>query len=239
MAQQCVRQHEDHGAKPDIWSVFEYATNTPTLPETVNGLPADTISGMAYWLINHVRDPKRYASITVPGKQSSGARVNTFAVRNRSTWIDLCPAVSAQVNDPSHTWNVRFHVNGQDVTRQITRPGGMAFVGGLRLWPGQSRQVQVTLAPKNAALARRAACCSPEPASQRLGGSAGQSSGHAASRHEPRHFSGGDRAALGYVYCALRLPRSCQPDWGGPLVCVSRVTPTRLFQHCESANAHA
>lgn len=157
VAQQCVRQHEDHGAKPDIWSVFEYATNTPTLPETANGLPADTISGMAYWLINHVRDPKRYASITVPGKQSFGARVNTFAVRNRSTWIDLCPAVSAQVNDPSHTWNVRFHVNGQDVTRQITRPGGMAFVGGLRLWPGQSRQVQVTLAPKNAALARRAA----------------------------------------------------------------------------------
>ncbi len=157
VAQQCVRQHEDHGAKPDIWSVFEYATTTPTLPETVGGRPADTITGMAYWLINHVRDPKRYAGLAVPSGQLPGARASTFAVRNRSTWLDLCPAVSAQVQDPAHQWNVRFHVNGRDVTRQLTQPGGLAFVGGLRLWPGQSRQVQVTLAPKNPVFARRAA----------------------------------------------------------------------------------
>ncbi len=157
VAQQCVRQHEDHGAKPDVWSVFEYATKTPTLPETVNGRPADTITGMAYWLINHVRDPKRYASISVPSIKSAGTQPGTFTVRNRSTWMDLCPAVSAQVQDPARLWNVRFQVNGQDVTRQLTQPGGMAFVGALRLWPGQSRQVQVTLVPRHPALARHAA----------------------------------------------------------------------------------
>jgi len=65
--------------------------------------------------------------------------------------------VSAQVQDPAHSWNVRFHLNGQDVTRQLTQPGGLVFVGGLRLWPGQSRQVQVTFAPRHSALARRSA----------------------------------------------------------------------------------
>ena len=66
VAQECVRQHEDAGAKPDIWIVFEYATETPTLPETVNGKPADTITGMAYWLIHHVQDPKHWARLTGP-----------------------------------------------------------------------------------------------------------------------------------------------------------------------------
>ena len=65
-AQGCVRQHEDAGAKPDIWIVFEYATDTPTLPETVDGKPADTITGMAYWLIHHVQDPKHWAHLTGP-----------------------------------------------------------------------------------------------------------------------------------------------------------------------------
>lgn len=142
MAQECVRQHEDAGAKPDIWIVFEYATDTPTLPETASGKPADTIMGMAYWLIHHVQDPKHWAHLTGPVVGKAGTQ--TLTVRNDSAWMDLCPVLSARVNDPRHDWNVHFRVGGQDVTRQMTE-GGLPFVGRLRLWPGTARPVQVAL----------------------------------------------------------------------------------------------
>ena len=142
-AQGCVRLHEDAGAKPDIWIVFEYATDTPTLPETVGGKPADTITGMAYWLIHHVQDPKHWAHLTGPTVDKAGTQMLTL--RNDSAWLDLCPVLSARVQDPHHDWNVRFRVGGQDVTRQMTQGGGLAFVGGLRLWPGDVRPVQVAL----------------------------------------------------------------------------------------------
>ena len=142
-AQRCVRQHEDAGAKPDIWIVFEYATDTPTLPETVNGKPADTIMGMAYWLIHHVQDPKHWAHLT--GPVADGAGRQTVMVRNNSPWMDFCPVLSAAVRDPRHEWDVRFQVGGKDVTRQMTQGGGLPFVGTLRLWPGAARPVQVAL----------------------------------------------------------------------------------------------
>ncbi len=158
VAQQCVRQHEDAGAKPDIWIVFEYATSTPTLPETVNGLPADTITGMAYWLIHHVKDPKHWAKITVPGNDTAcgglsvaAARTVSLTVCNDSSWMDLCPVLSAQVRDPRHRWDVRFRVDGRDVTRQMTQENGLPFVNTLRLWPGQARRLQVTLARRRGA----------------------------------------------------------------------------------------
>ncbi len=147
VAQDCVRQHEDAGAKPDIWIVFEYATSTPTLPETANGKPADTIMGMAYWLIHHVQDPKHWAHLTVPAGSNAG--IQTVTVRNDSPWMDLCPVLSAQVHDPRRDWAVRFRLGGEDVTRQVTQSGGLSFVGSLRLWPGDARQVQVALTRRN------------------------------------------------------------------------------------------
>ncbi len=143
VAQECVRQHEDAGAKPDIWIVFEYATSTPTLPETVNGKPADTITGLAYWLIHHVQDPKHWAHLTVPDGNKS------VTIRNDSAWMDFCPVLSAQVGDPRHDWTVRFRLNGRDVTRQMTQSSGLPFIGPLRLWPGDARQVQVALTRRN------------------------------------------------------------------------------------------
>lgn len=143
VAQDCVRQHEDAGAKPDIWIVFEYATSTPTLPETVNGKPADTITGMAYWLIHHVQDPKHWAHLTVP------AGNKTVTIRNDSAWMDLCPVLTAQVHDPHRDWSVRFRLSGQDVTPQMTHDDGLPFIGRLRLWPGDTRQIQVSLTRRN------------------------------------------------------------------------------------------
>ncbi len=173
-AQQCVRQHEDAGAKPDIWIVFEYATDTPTLPETVNGQPADTITGMAYWLIHHLKDPKHWAHLTTPDtERTPDGSVTRLTLRNDSARMDLCPVLLARVRDPLHDWNARFMVSGRDVTRQVTQEGGLPFVGGLRLWPGDARPVRVVLTPRSsAARAGRAALATvqmslqPNPSAQ-------------------------------------------------------------------------
>jgi hypothetical protein len=140
-AQQCVRQHEDAGAKPDIWIVFEYATSTPTLPETVDGHPADTITGMAYWLIHHVQDPKHWARLDVPAIASGTP--SSVTLHNDSSWLDLCPVLYAQIAGPHSNWTVRFRLNGEDVTAQITQKSGLPFVGSKRLWPGATRHIQV------------------------------------------------------------------------------------------------
>ena len=156
-AQGCVRQHENAGAKPDIWDVFEYATTTPTLPETTtDGQPADTITGMAYWLIHHIKDPQNYARLTpsTTAANSSGTRrVVTMTLHNHSTWLDLCPVLFARTRGLSSDWTLHLRVNGQDVTRQMTQ-AGLPFIGSLRLWPGNTRQVQVILDCKSAAIAR-------------------------------------------------------------------------------------
>jgi len=148
-AQDCVRAHEDASAKPDIWIVFEYATDTPTLPETdADGKPANTITGMAYWLLHHLHDPDHAARIEpqtppCPAEQA-------FIVRNTSPTIDLCPALIARVDDPARAWNVRFQLDGRDITREVTNEDGLAFTGKLRLWPGDSQRIIVTTRPRKA-----------------------------------------------------------------------------------------
>ena len=149
VAQQCVRQHEDNGARPDIWIVFEYATTTPTLPEAVGGLPADTITGMAYWLIHHLKDPDHAVHLRAAADVSSGGQ--TVTVSNSSQWLDLCPTLSAKVVDPRHQWNVRFLSNGKDVTAQMAGATGLSFVGDLRLWPGASRRIQAVVERRSSA----------------------------------------------------------------------------------------
>lgn len=56
--QDCVRMHERFNASPGIYVISFYGPATftcPVLPEQVNGQPAPTIAGAAYWLIKHLR----------------------------------------------------------------------------------------------------------------------------------------------------------------------------------------
>ena len=58
--QQMVRYFDKQQTSPDIWVVFEYSTDIPSVPESIDGKPANTTSGLAYWLIHHVRDPMNW-----------------------------------------------------------------------------------------------------------------------------------------------------------------------------------
>jgi len=49
-----IQGHEDNNADPDIWIIFEYAAGSiPAVSEQVNGYPANSTTGMAYYALKH------------------------------------------------------------------------------------------------------------------------------------------------------------------------------------------
>ncbi len=162
MAQQCVREHEDNGTIPTIWGVFEYATDIAAVPEEVSGKPISTTSGIAYWLIHHIKDPQRAATLTVlpqPGVKTTtaGADVTfsatspqtiTCQLANSSSWLDLCPVIHARIDEAGRDWDIRFMLNKTEVTDAMRDDGGLVCVGGLRLWHEAKYPLSITLTPK-------------------------------------------------------------------------------------------
>ncbi len=148
VAKDCVHQHEDAGALPDIWSVFEYATTIPAVPEAENGQPFNSTTGVAYWLLYHLHDPQRWARLdavtTTSARQTGPTRTFTYRLHNDSPWLDLCPLIRAKLTDPGNGWSVHCTLDGQDVTDGIMKDG-VACVGAHRLLPQKEQILQITL----------------------------------------------------------------------------------------------
>lgn len=144
VSQDAVRLHEDSAAVPDIWTVFEYATSIKAVPEQENGRAAPTTTGVAFWLLHHLRDPDREMSLSAspggwqPGS-GDGGRVFEIMLSNRSGWMDFAPRLRlvAEGRKP----RVRAFVDGQDVSGAIR--DGVPLSGALRLWPGQQRTIRI------------------------------------------------------------------------------------------------
>lgn len=96
---QCVRDHEDNDAEPDFWSVFEYATDILAVPEQKDGKPFNSTTGMAYYLINHIKgvpgtlnltiDDNEQQEINLDASVKSGTSfVYKINVGNTSDWCD-------------------------------------------------------------------------------------------------------------------------------------------------------
>jgi len=160
-AEDKVRQHEDATALPDIWSVFEYATSIPAVPEQVNGQPADTTTGLAYWLLHHIHDPEHWASLSMEDDSSKvgrGPSMMRFPIsfsssdlrqsvklklQNTSAWLDLAPVLHMKIENPAHDLSVKLTLNDKDVTSAASAPDGLNFIGGLRLFPGSLDHLQL------------------------------------------------------------------------------------------------
>jgi hypothetical protein len=167
--QDCVRIHERFGSSPKIYVVSFYGPprfTTPVLPESVSGRPAATMMGATFWIINHLRDPSRFARLSVPDqkgiesinpenynlKVGSDTATVSFSLKNSSDWLDLVPVVRAAVNDPEQAWNVSYLMNGTDITASVNSGEGLSFTSDeLRLWPGDERKMEIKVTPKNPA----------------------------------------------------------------------------------------
>jgi hypothetical protein len=149
-----VRYFEDAGVLPDVWSIFEYATTIPAVPEETNGQAVNTSSGMAYWLLKHLHDPDHFAELTAdndhPTSVMGGFRTFNYTLTNQSTWLDLAPILRLVVKGKASLVQVRLLLDGQDVTRAAVGVKGIAFVGKLRLNPGNTHRLRVAVnAPRD------------------------------------------------------------------------------------------
>lgn len=144
VSQDAVRVHEDAGAAPDIWAVFEYATSIPAVPEQSDGRPAPTTTGVAFWLLHHLRDPGHAMSMAVsqgPPARDGCDRAVEVVLANQSDWLDFAPRL--RLAGLGGNRRVRASVDGVDVSDAIGN--GTPLAGPLRLWPGQRRTIRLAL----------------------------------------------------------------------------------------------
>ncbi len=144
VSQDAVRLHEDAAAVPDVWSVFEYATAIKAVPEQENGRAAPTTTGVAFWLLHHLRDPDREMSLSASADgwqptDGDGGRAFDILLSNRSSWMDFAPRVRLVATGRRRA---KVFIDGQEVSAAITKDG-VPLSGALRLWPGQQRTIRI------------------------------------------------------------------------------------------------
>jgi hypothetical protein len=171
IARQCVLMHENQNAAPTVWAVSYYAEQLEKYPVTpeknANGSPAGTITGVAYWLIKHLRgelaslDLKPSDGLVVKADAKEGATVHHVATQdttfscdtqtlrydlsNNDPHIDYAPVVAASIHDPKNEFKFAFSIGGKDCTREMTDGGGLNMVRELRLMPGDKKELTLTV----------------------------------------------------------------------------------------------
>ena len=165
----CVRMHEDNDADPDIWSVFEYATTIAAVPEQSGGVPAVSVSGMAYYLLKHIKgDPGTldiYAvtdANTITGQRVFSPTTQTLTVplstvitngavfhyaikiADTSSWCDYAAVLTAVNSGNTAQWTVTFKLAGTDITSSVTN-GGYLFYQTKRIMPNTTSTVDMYL----------------------------------------------------------------------------------------------
>jgi hypothetical protein len=145
-SQDAVRYHEDAAAVPDIWTVFEYATEIRAVPEQKDGRPAHTTTGVAYWLLHHLKDPDHQLTLVVSPDgwhrtEDNRARVLDITLSNHSDWLDFAPRL--KLGGAERGRHLRSYIDGKDVTAILA--DGVFLTGPLRLWPGQSHTVRLVV----------------------------------------------------------------------------------------------
>lgn len=163
-----VWEHENNYASPDIWVVSYYASQLqthPVLPESVNGEAAPSMTGMAYWLIHHVKDTDNDIALTVDAAENirvaddsvnvvtrNGSATVTLRMSNGSSWLDFAPFLKAIKRNHGDSWNISYTYDGENVTEDLGGAGldcvdGVDRPTGFRLNPQTTRTIAITFTP--------------------------------------------------------------------------------------------
>lgn len=175
VGESCVQGHEDNDAEPEIWDVFEYATAIDTTPEATNGVPNDNVTGMAYYLLKHLKGDPNTLDLcatsddgTVTGKNvfntDAAASKQTVSFKAKagttthysvnaadlSSWCDYAGVLKADVSGSSSAYTLQLKSGDTDITDSVLH-GGYEFYKTQRLKPQTSQTVDVYITPKESA----------------------------------------------------------------------------------------
>lgn len=163
-----IHEHEDNDADPDIWIIFEYADNViPAVPEQINGYPANSTTGMAYYALKH-RDGEprtldlyvdegnvgRFAYVKRSKKPDIilnsnipvGTVLNyTLRVADYSAWLDYAACIRVFLSTRKQNgWHVQYAIGGVDITATVNSADGFVFVRENRVRPNTVQSISLS-----------------------------------------------------------------------------------------------
>jgi len=162
VSKQCVLNHEDNNASPDIWTIWTYGelNDEPTFPESfVDSLgetePANTLMGVGYWLLKHLNNFPKLGitmgnvnnNVTVKATNDTTTEVSISKGSNGvfeynmpiilsndgDPQIEISPVIYAAIDGDSKDWDISFNMNGNDVTDEIVYNGGLNCINNFRI----------------------------------------------------------------------------------------------------------
>ncbi|CAF1592194.1 unnamed protein product, partial [Adineta steineri] len=159
-----IQEHEDNDADPDIWIIFEYADNTiPAVPEQINGYPANTTTGMAFYALKHRDGEDNTLDLYInEGKIGQftyiredfvlrsdipiGTTMNyTLQIANYSPWLDYAACIRVLMSSPQqNAWFIQYSISGIDITTIMTSADGFVFVRENRVRPNTVQSINIS-----------------------------------------------------------------------------------------------
>ena len=161
-----IQGHEDNHADPDIWIIFEYSDDViPAVPEQVNGYPANSTTGMAYYALKHrdgeiatldlyINEGKigqftylSSANLMLNSNVLVGTTMNyTLSVADYSAWLDYAACIRTFISAGQQDgWDIRYSIGEVDITEAITSAEGFIFIREHRLWSNSVQNISVFL----------------------------------------------------------------------------------------------
>jgi hypothetical protein len=163
-----IQGHEDNDADPDTWIFFEYGDDSiPPVPEQLNGYPANSTTGMAYYALKH-RDgePQTLDLYMDEGKIGQFAYVKqsttadmilksnvpvetvlnyTLHVADYSPWLDYAACIRVLVSGGQQDgWNIRYSLKEVDITTAMTSIDGFVFNRENRVQPNSVQNIIIS-----------------------------------------------------------------------------------------------
>jgi len=136
---------EENAGSPSSWLIWEYVEDVPATPEAnPDGTPANSTTGVTYWLLHHLKGEEvKLRKLGAFGSNEGSAAA--FVLENTSAWCTMSPALHATIDDADARWEVRFTLDGADITDSVLKDG-YAFTGAHRLAPEEKHGFNVTIA---------------------------------------------------------------------------------------------
>lgn len=159
VSKQCVFDHEDNNATPDLWTIWTYQSPAAlalypesAINEAGEEYAPNTKAGVAYWLLKHLKTfPK--ISCKETGKVNNDVNVNlandsvvnvkltknveysmpVIISNGNQPQIELSPVIRAIIDEAGKDWTISFWLGSKDVTDKIVYNGGLNCIEGLRL----------------------------------------------------------------------------------------------------------
>jgi hypothetical protein len=163
-----IQEHEDNDADPDIWIFFEYGDlSISPVPEQINGYPANSTTGMAYYALKH-RDGEPQtldlymdegnigqfayvkqsmtADMILKSNVPVGTILNyTLHVADYSPWLDYAACLRVLLSDGQQDgWNIRYSLNEVDITAAMTSTDGFVFNRENRVRPNSIQSIIIS-----------------------------------------------------------------------------------------------